>query len=67
VADTNNMTIRKITSAGVVTTVVGGAGKIGFAPGGLPGVLSSPYGVAVIGTSLYITMPHGVAVVENLP
>ena len=64
-ADTSNNTIRKITPAGVVSTLVGGAGQIDFVPGALPGVLASPRGVVVSGTSLFITMPNGVAVVTN--
>ena len=67
VADTSNGTIRKITPAGVVSTVVGMAGQAGFASGALPGLLSSPQGVAVSGTSLYITLYNGVAVVQNRP
>ena len=67
VADWGNSTIRRITPAGAVTTVVGGAGQAGFGPGSLPGLLSGPTGVAVSGNSLYITMANGVAVVRNLP
>ncbi|HEY6721854.1 MAG TPA: hypothetical protein VI363_09475, partial [Burkholderiales bacterium] len=67
VADTANHTIRKITPAGAVSTVVGVTGQAGFAPGPLPGLLSSPIGVAVSGTSLYILLNNGVAVVRNLP
>ena len=67
VADTGNHTIRKITPDGAVSTVVGVAGQPGFTPGALPGLLSSPIGVAVSGKSLYITMLNGVAVVRNLP
>jgi NHL repeat-containing protein len=67
VADTNNGTIRKITPAGAVSTVVGVAGQAGFAPGALPGLLESPRGVAVSGASLYIALLNGVAVVQNLP
>ena len=67
VADTGNHTIRKITPFGEVSTVVGVAGQAGFAPGALPGLLSAPIGVAVSGTSLYITLNNGVAVVQNLP
>lgn len=67
VADWGNHTIRKITPAGVVSTIVGVAGKPGFVPGALPGQIARPTGVAVSGTSLYITLQNGVAVVRNRP
>jgi hypothetical protein len=68
VADNFNYTIRKITPAGEVSTVVGVPGQVGFTPGALPGRLVFPVvGVAVSGTSLYITLRRGVAVVRNLP
>ncbi|UCG98403.1 MAG: hypothetical protein JSW31_04665, partial [Burkholderiales bacterium] len=63
VADSNNYTVRKITPAGVVTTIVGAASRRDFAPGALPASLKKPYGVAIVGTSLFITMDNGVAVV----
>jgi hypothetical protein len=66
VADSSNYTVRKITPSGAVTTVVGAARKSDFVPGALPGSLKKPYGVAVVGTSLFITMENGVAVVTNV-
>jgi hypothetical protein len=60
-------TIRKITPAGVVSTIVGTNLVVGFTPGALPGVIARPYGVAVSGTSLYFTTNNGVAEVTNLP
>lgn len=67
VADTFNHVVRKITPAGIVTTVVGTPGVRGFVPGGLPGVLNTPLGVAIVGDNLYITMRTGIAVVRNRP
>jgi len=61
VADSRNHTIRKITSAGVVTTLAGVVGQSGFVPGALPSYLDYPMGVAVSGNSLYITLYNGVA------
>lgn len=60
-------TIRKITPAGVVTTIVGVPGISSFVPGALPGIIASPYGLAIIGTSLYMAFLQGVAVVLNRP
>jgi hypothetical protein len=56
VADTNNSTIRKITSAGVVTTLAGAAGASGSANGaGAAASFTFPQGVAVDGAgSLYV-------------
>lgn len=48
VSDTGNHTIRKITPAGVVTTIAGLAGKSGFANGsGSTALFNSPLGIAV--------------------
>ncbi len=67
VADRNNGTIRKVTPAGAVATIVGVAGQSGFTAGALPGVLTTPVaGVTVRGTTMIITMPAGVAVVQGL-
>jgi hypothetical protein len=67
VADTNNSTIRKITPAGVVTTVVGRARQNGFVPGPLPGLLSAPKSVALFGTTLYTTTNNAIVQVSNVP
>ena len=51
VADTNNQTIRKITSGGVVTTLAGTAGVIGSSDGsGSAASFNGPSGVAVDGS-----------------
>ena len=48
VADTYNYTIRKVTPAGVVTTLAGSAGSYGSADGtGSAARFYCPYGVAV--------------------
>jgi sugar lactone lactonase YvrE len=61
IADAGNFTIRKLTPAGVVTTVAGKVGVEGFTPGDV-GVLSAIRGLAV-GTdgALYATMYQGIA------
>ncbi len=68
VADTNNNTIRKITPAGAVTTLVGTTGgQKGFRGGDLPGVLQNPLGLAISGTTLYISTANAVVRVSGLP
>lgn len=67
VADTFNHTIRKITPAGMVSTIAGVAGQQGYIGGALPGRLSLPYALAFSGNNLYITTDAGVAVIRQLP
>ncbi len=51
VCDTNNSTIRKITSTGTVTTLAGGAGQVGYVDGtGFAARFSNPKGVAIDGS-----------------
>jgi NHL repeat len=61
VADTGNRTIRKITPAGVVTTLAGAAGLFGSADGmGAAARFISPISVAVDGTgNVYVTDQFG--------
>jgi len=61
VADTGNHTIRKITPAGGVTTIIGVPGQQGNIMGSLPGSLSSPIGVSVDANgTIYILTPNAV-------
>ncbi|MEY4765491.1 MAG: hypothetical protein RI907_2164 [Pseudomonadota bacterium] len=60
--------VRKITPAGVVSTVVGQFGQYGLKEGALPGALPSMvYGLAVSGDALVITTGTGVMRVAPLP
>jgi len=55
VADTGNHTIRKVTTAGAVTTLAGSPGTPGSADGaGGTARFGSPLGIAAIGTNLYV-------------
>jgi DNA-binding beta-propeller fold protein YncE len=62
VADTDNNTIRKVTPAGVVTTLVGNPLLFGTAAGPLPSSLETPLDLAVDPTTgnLFIVLPDAV-------
>ena len=55
VADSGNHTIRKVTPAGVVTTLAGRAGISGLMPGNFPGTLNQPVGMAIDASGLLYT------------
>jgi uncharacterized repeat protein (TIGR01451 family) len=69
VADTNNSTIRKVTSAGVVTTLAGTAGVVGSADGtGGAAQFYHPYGVAVDGSgNVYVADTNNYTVRKITP
>jgi sugar lactone lactonase YvrE len=63
VADSGNHSVRKITPAGNVSTLVGTAGKIGVTFS-QASTLRNPQGVAVFGGKLFITTANGVVSVD---
>jgi hypothetical protein len=65
--DTGNDTIRKISPAGLVSTIAGQPGEIGFVPGPLPGLLSAPTSVTLFGTTLYTTTNDAIVQINNVP
>jgi sugar lactone lactonase YvrE len=67
VADTGNSTIRKITAAGVVSTVAGVAGASGNVLGPLPGGLDHPLGIAVIDTDTLAVTSHNLVMKLVVP
>ena len=67
VADTGNHTIRKVTPAGVVTTLAGRTGVSGLVFGSLPGTLNLPVGLAIDANGLlYTTSENAVLRIQLL-
>ena len=67
VADYGNCDLRKVTSAGVVTTPIGVAGQCQFVTGNAPAKTNAPVGMTKIGSTLFYTAGNGVAEVFNAP
>ncbi|MEZ4364380.1 MAG: hypothetical protein R3B48_29665 [Kofleriaceae bacterium] len=59
VADRGNSTIRKVTAAGVVTTLAGRAGMTGITLGTTPG-FAFPLGLVIAGDSIVIADTHAI-------
>lgn len=66
VADTGNHTVRKVTPAGVVTTIAGRPGILGVTVGTLPASLTSPNGIVVSpdGKTIYVTSENAVLKIQ---
>jgi len=63
VADTGSHTIRKVTSAGAVTTLAGNPGVSGIQDGSGTGArFTNPQGIAAAGTNLYVADPGNHAI-----
>lgn len=60
VADTDSYTVRKITPAGVVSTIIGTPGVKGFHAGNLPGVIGDVRNITVSGNYLYLVQANGI-------
>ncbi|MGB5995381.1 MAG: hypothetical protein WBG20_08195, partial [Candidatus Deferrimicrobiaceae bacterium] len=55
VTDSENHTIRKVTTVGLVTTIAGNAGSTGSADGsGTTALFNNPQGIVVLGGELYV-------------
>lgn len=59
-------TIRKVSSSGVVSTVVGTPGRSGFIEGALPGVISAPRHLVMHGSTLFFMTYGGIARVTGM-
>jgi sugar lactone lactonase YvrE len=65
VTDYANSLVRKVTPAGVVSTLAGTAGSTGVRLGSLPGVLTGMYGLAISGTQMLLLVNNGAVLVSN--
>ncbi len=67
VADWGNALIRKLSPAGVVSTVAGTRGQLGFQAGPAPGVIDRPSGVAVISNDVAFAQATRIGVLRSPP
>jgi sugar lactone lactonase YvrE len=67
VADTGHNYIQKIVPGGNASVIVGQLALSGFQPGPLPGLLRSPQGIAISGTTLYTTSENAIVTVSYVP
>lgn len=67
VANLGSHSVRKLTKAGMVITVVGDALKMGNSSGIAPGLLNYPVAVSIVGNKLYITETNGILQATPLP
>jgi len=63
VADSN--TARKISAAGIVTTIAGRISSVGVIPGPLPGSLNQPTGIAVLESKLVVLDEYSLLSIAN--
>ncbi|WP_343734370.1 hypothetical protein [Acidovorax sp.] len=64
VTDPRNRVVRKIGADGQVSTLVGQRWNKGFAAGLLPGFIDEPTGIAVNGSTLYLSTSNALAAVK---
>ena len=64
VTDPRNRVVRKISTDGQVSTLVGQRWNKGFAAGPLPGWIDEPTGIAVHGATLYLSTSNAIAAVK---
>ncbi|MBD9407308.1 hypothetical protein IB236_18355 [Acidovorax sp. ACV02] len=64
VTDPRNRVVRKIGADGQVSTLVGQRWNKGFAAGPLPGFIDEPTGIAVNGSTLYLSTSNALAAVK---
>jgi sugar lactone lactonase YvrE len=67
VTDPDNFTVRRISAAGLVETIIGQPGKVNSNPGGpLPGAITTDFGIAIDPTGkLYVSIPSAQMIITT--